>query len=89
MFDLLLGKTVLMLFGLLAVANTVLPVFFASRRPGSRSVGFPFSFYRHSSAPPPDFGSVFSWGALMLNVVVYYLIAVVIVAAITFLKRRE
>jgi hypothetical protein len=80
------NKRTLLLFSIICAAMLVGPFIFGLHIMGSQKVGFPFRFYEWSSAPPPAFGSTFSWNALLLDLIIYYLMAVACVALWRFLR---
>jgi len=88
MTHILFGKVTWMAFAFLVVGVLLLPLAIDSRKVGRQHLGFPFRFYEHTSAPPPAYGSKFSWPALIGDLVIYYAAAVSISAAFTLVAKH-
>jgi hypothetical protein len=71
----LFPRHALTVFLVLAAVLWLAPLVFSSFRVGSGAVGVPFTYYRFSSAPPPAYGSTFSWPWLLANLASYAIVA--------------
>lgn len=84
MVRILFGKSTLMIFCAICILAIVFPYLVKLFLTGSRNVGFPFVFLKFTSAPDPYFGSSFSFKIFLLDLLIYYLFAILIF----FLKRQ-
>jgi hypothetical protein len=78
MTSIFLKGSTLILFAAIVALTFLYAVYTTFTRMGTQRIGFPFRFYESTSAPPPAFGSTFSWKFLLLDLLIYYLVAVCI-----------
>ena len=83
---LLVQKSTLILFGIISIVMIAGPVLAGMRLQGTQRIGFPFSFFESTSAPPPAFGSTFYWKWLVIDLLIYYAVAVFLNLAWTLLR---
>ncbi|HEY3835173.1 MAG TPA: hypothetical protein VGL72_01310 [Bryobacteraceae bacterium] len=76
MTGVLLKSSTWIVFAVIAGLAFLIAAFSRVMRIGSQSIGFPFRFYESTSAPPPAFGHTFSWKFLILDLLIYYVVAV-------------
>ena len=85
--DMLTGRSTLFAFGGIFVIAVILPFLAGINTMGTQRIGFPLRFFESTSAPPPAFGSTFSWKALLLDLAIYYLLAIVISLVLNYFRN--
>lgn len=89
LLSLLYSTRTLALLGLFATGFLLAPRLLTLTVPGSQSYGLPLTFERIDRAPPPFEHHEFDPLALLVDVVVYYVAAVAVSAAVGELRRAR
>jgi hypothetical protein len=82
-----LRRPLWVIFAVSVLITIIVPFVLSVFRPGTVKLGFPYRFYRHTTAPPPFDETYFSWMFLAADLLICLAVAVVL-AVIWVTARR-